>query len=117
MLSRETGHSRVPAPPHMMTGIMVAAMQTPAARSLRAGVLVQAEGKRIHACHVECPLNQLGWAKISTYREPTSHEVLALQRGANCRKSNLNVNISNDLAQVCANDAETPERREEIGCA
>src|SRR5262250_715472 len=29
MLSRETGHSRVPAPPHMMTGIMVAAMQLP----------------------------------------------------------------------------------------
>jgi hypothetical protein len=57
--------------------------------------------------------------KISTYRGPTplkSHEVLALQRGANCRKSNLNVHISNDLAQVCANDAETPKRREEIGC-
>jgi hypothetical protein len=26
MLSRETGHSRVPAPPHMIAGMMVGAM-------------------------------------------------------------------------------------------
>ena len=38
-------------------------------------------------------------------RGACSYEVLALQRGANCRKSNLNVYISNDLVQACANDA------------
>jgi hypothetical protein len=27
MLSRETGHSRVPAPPHMMTGIIWVGME------------------------------------------------------------------------------------------
>ena len=82
-------------------------------------MLVQAEGKRIHAGprrrRSKCPLNQLGLGKpffasdkMSTYHgstPPKSHEVLALQRGANCRKSNLNVYISNDLVQACANDA------------
>jgi len=62
---RETGHSRVPAPPHMMTGIMVAGIQTP----------------------------------LQALSEPS----VALRSGANCLRSNLNVYISNDLAQICAN--------------
>jgi hypothetical protein len=74
-------------------------------------MLVQAEGKRIHAGpRRRRRLGKPFFAseKISTYRGSTplkSHEVLALQPGANCRKSNFNVYISNDLVQACANDA------------
>jgi hypothetical protein len=37
-------------------------------------------------------------------RRACSYEVLAVQRSANCRKNNLDVYISTDLAQACAQD-------------